>query len=123
MSDTSMKANDSLEALVGQVADDFLRRQEAGARPDVEEYVTRHPEAAELLRKVLASLKVLELSHPLAKDGSAPRELGDFRLLRIGGPDRQRTRRSAGGFSGLGAGCTGNARGALAAHRYASRRP
>ncbi len=82
MADTSVKESGCLESLVGQVADEFLRRQEAGERPDVEEYVARHPEAAELLRKVLASLQVLDLSHPVAADGSAPRELGDFRLRR-----------------------------------------
>jgi serine/threonine protein kinase/WD40 repeat protein len=86
MSSASPKEIDSLESLVGQVADEFLRRQEAGEHPDVEEYATRHPEPAELLRKVLASLKVLDLSHPLAAEGNgdsaAPRELGDFRLIR-----------------------------------------
>ena len=49
----------SLESLVAAVADEFLQRQRQGERPDVEEYCTRHPEAAALLRKVLASLEVL----------------------------------------------------------------
>src|SRR6516225_5161153 len=72
----------SQESVVRQLADEFLRRQEAGERPDVEEYVAHHPQAADLLRKVLASLQVLDLSHPVVGDGAAARELGDFRLLR-----------------------------------------
>src|SRR5262249_40618388 len=67
----------------------FLRRQEAGERPDVEEYVARYPQAAEVLRNVLASLRLLDASLPgVAEPGaSVPAEgaagiLGDFRLLR-----------------------------------------
>ena len=45
----------SLESLVGRLADEFLRRQEAGERPDVEEYVARYPQAADVLRNVLAA--------------------------------------------------------------------
>ena len=48
-----------LESLVGRLADEFLQRQEAGERPDIEEYTARHPRAADLLRKVLASLQLL----------------------------------------------------------------
>jgi serine/threonine protein kinase len=89
MRDAAMDDNGSLELLVGQVADEFLCRQERGERPDVEEYVARHPEAADLLRKVLASLEVLELSQvpdtaSVAGEAvvTAPRALGDFELLR-----------------------------------------
>jgi hypothetical protein len=38
----------SLESLVGQVADEFLRRQRAGEHPHVEEYLARYPEAADV---------------------------------------------------------------------------
>jgi hypothetical protein len=79
----------SLESLVGRLADEFLRRQQAGERPDVEEYVARHPQAAELLRKVLASLRLLDVSlsggaAPAAGDahGPATGTLGDFRIVR-----------------------------------------
>jgi serine/threonine protein kinase/tetratricopeptide (TPR) repeat protein len=87
MSNVSVKESAHLESLMGQVADEFLRRQESGERPDVEEYVARHPEAAELLRKVLASLQVLEWSQSRGESGAAPGGLtadvlGDFRLLR-----------------------------------------
>jgi tetratricopeptide (TPR) repeat protein len=79
----------SLESLVGRLADEFLRRQDAGEQPDVEEYVARHPEAADLLRKVLTSLQLLDTSlsggASLATgdgDGAAMGTLGDFRLVR-----------------------------------------
>jgi serine/threonine protein kinase len=76
-----------LESLVGHVADEFLRRQEQGERPDVEEYVARHPEAAPVLRKVLAALGVLERSlagaaAPAAGPVEPAAALGDFRILR-----------------------------------------
>ena len=45
----------SLESLVGRLADEFLRRQEAGERPDVEEYVARYPQTADVLRNVLVT--------------------------------------------------------------------
>jgi hypothetical protein len=78
----------SLESLVGRMADEFLRRQEAGERPDVEEYIARYPQAAEVLRKVLASLQLLRASLtgqgvPAGDSGDEPTgTLGDFRLIR-----------------------------------------
>jgi WD40 repeat protein/serine/threonine protein kinase len=78
----------SLESLVGQVADEFLQRQERGERPDVQEYAARYPEAAPVLRKVLAGLALLERS---LADAALPGTndenpltgtLGDFRILR-----------------------------------------
>jgi WD40 repeat protein/serine/threonine protein kinase len=76
----------SLESLVAEVADDFLERQRRGEHPDVEEYAARHPQAAEMLRKVLASLQLVGVS---ADGGLVPgkaelpaRELGDFRIVR-----------------------------------------
>src|SRR5262245_46929031 len=79
----------SLESLVGRLADEFLRRQEAGERPDVEEYVARYPQPAEGLRHVLASLRLLYASlpgvaaaGPSRAEADVPGTLGDFRLLR-----------------------------------------
>jgi serine/threonine protein kinase/cytochrome c553 len=75
----------SLESLVAGVADEFMDRQRKGERPNVEEYVARHPEAADVLRKVLTALEVVGLSLP--GSASLPSDelsgvLGDFRLLR-----------------------------------------
>jgi serine/threonine protein kinase/Flp pilus assembly protein TadD len=88
MSEVTVGEVVSVESLVARVADEFRERQARGERPDPEEYARRHPEAAELLRKVLASLEVLGLS--LASDepgasatGEGPTgTLGDFLLIR-----------------------------------------
>jgi serine/threonine protein kinase len=78
-----------LDSIVGQVADDFLRRQQAGERPDPEEYAARHPAAAPLIRNVLRSLRLVESA---GGSGGPPPEggpdeaalglLGDFRIVR-----------------------------------------
>jgi tetratricopeptide (TPR) repeat protein len=89
MSSAPVNTSESLESLVGRVADEFLRRQEAGDRPDVEEYAARHPEATDVLRKVLAALRVLDASRDGGADAGEPAAdglvggtLGDYRLLR-----------------------------------------
>lgn len=90
MSTAPLQLDESLESLVGQVADEFLRRQRTGERPTAEEYVARFPQAAEVLRPVLASLSLLDFSHsprPSAEGSPDTGEpvtgtLGDFRILR-----------------------------------------
>jgi len=88
MSETSESVDRSLESLVGRVADEFLRRQRNGESPDVEEYVARYPEAADLLRPALASLRLLDCSkvgHEAAAEDVSDEvrgTLGDFRILR-----------------------------------------
>jgi tetratricopeptide (TPR) repeat protein len=87
MSEARIAEQHGLESLVGRVADEFLGRQEAGERPDVEEYVARYPQAADLLRKVLASLQLLGASlaggEPTPTGGDEPPgTLGDFRIIR-----------------------------------------
>src|SRR5436190_22758744 len=87
MSEALVRDEVSLDSLVAEVADDFLGRQGRGERPDVEVYAARYPHAAEVLRNVLASLRLVGLS----ADGGHPPEgepepatglLGDFRILR-----------------------------------------
>jgi serine/threonine protein kinase/Flp pilus assembly protein TadD len=90
MSESRVAEEQGLESLVGRLADEFLARQEVGEQPDVEEYVARHPQAADLLRKVLASLQLLGASlsgaGPTAPGGEeAAGTLGDFRILREAG--------------------------------------
>src|SRR5262245_39601207 len=79
----------SLESFVAQVVDEFRERQKRGESPDVEEYAARHPHAADLLRKVLASWQLIGLSdggalapQEAAVDGTVSGTLGDFRLVR-----------------------------------------
>ena len=78
-----------LDSLVGELADEFLRRQEQGERPDPEEYAARHPEAATLIRNALRSLRLVESAdgsgdpHGAGQlDEAVAEPLGDFHLLR-----------------------------------------
>jgi serine/threonine protein kinase/Flp pilus assembly protein TadD len=89
MSQAPVRPDESLESLVAQVVDEFRERQRRGEQPEVEEYARRYPQAAELLRKVLASWQLIGLSAarpPVAAgDGSEEQVaglLGDFRLVR-----------------------------------------
>jgi tetratricopeptide (TPR) repeat protein/serine/threonine protein kinase len=85
MTQASVGQEASLESLVARVADEFRERQRRGERPAEEEYAARHPEAAALLRQVLACLEAVGLSGAPPGRGpeSPPAEpLGDFRLLR-----------------------------------------
>jgi serine/threonine-protein kinase len=80
----------ALEALVGQVADEFTARLKRGDKPDVEEYAQLYPVAADLLRGILPTLEVL---HPDDAESEPADELlsaldvlkgclGDFRIIR-----------------------------------------
>jgi WD40 repeat protein/serine/threonine protein kinase len=86
MNEPAVGEDASLESLVGQVANEFLERRERGERPEVDEYAARYPQAAPLIRKVLASLEMLSLSLASHVEGTAEDAvtgtLGDFRLLR-----------------------------------------
>jgi serine/threonine protein kinase/Flp pilus assembly protein TadD len=90
MTGQSTRAADSssaVEALVARVADEFGERRARGERPDPEEYATRHPEAATLIRDVLAVFGMLGASSGVAEarpeGGAAPAQvLGDFRIVR-----------------------------------------
>jgi serine/threonine protein kinase len=93
MTDALVREDLSLESLVAQAADEFLARQRQGERPDVEEYAARYPQAAPVLRKVLASLQLLGFPVDAGLSLRLPAEagaasgvaetgtLGDFRLL------------------------------------------
>ena len=58
MTETPARSDTTLEALVAGVVDEFQARRRRGERPDIEEYAGRHPEAADLLRRVLAALQL-----------------------------------------------------------------
>src|SRR4051812_13493968 len=78
--------NGAPESLLGRVADEFLRRLEAGEQPSVEDYVQRYPDVGDTLRRMLSALLLLE--HSAAESGAAASAsghltgvLGDFRVL------------------------------------------
>jgi serine/threonine-protein kinase len=82
--------NESLEALVGQVADEFTDRINKGEWPDVEDYVLRYPEIATVLRQVLPALQVMGpcsgAVEPSRTQAAGEVQLtgclGDFRIVR-----------------------------------------
>jgi len=83
-------APDPLEALVGQVADEFTQRLNRDEQPEIEEYAERYPQIAALLRQVLPALQLIRvpardldsLSDPSASPLQPAGCLGDFRLIR-----------------------------------------
>ncbi len=90
MSDRLELESQSMEALLGQVADEFTDRLNRGERPDIEDYARRYPELAAILRQVLPALQVMgpgisqDEAGPAQTAGEAPASgfLGDFRLIR-----------------------------------------
>ncbi|HZZ82570.1 MAG TPA: protein kinase [Gemmataceae bacterium] len=82
MSDMAALGDGLVESLVGHIADDFLRRQERGENPDIEEYATRYPDAAPLLRNVLGSLRLIAQTSASVARETVSSTFGDFRLLR-----------------------------------------
>src|SRR3954470_22760278 len=88
MSDSTVD-RDPIEVL----ADSFLARFRRGERPSIEEYAAQHPELAEEIRSLLPALVMLEQGKSIAgpatgfnggavSAGPAPRQLGDYLILR-----------------------------------------
>ena len=89
-----LKVDDAqAETLMGQIVDEFLERRDRGERPDVEEYVRRHPQFADVLRQMLPAMglmtwSALASSCPLEGAAGGASELvpeaplGDYRLVR-----------------------------------------
>ncbi len=85
-------ADTSLEVLVVDIADDFAERVARGEKVSIEDYTSRHPQFADVIREVLTSLELIrEYSRPSAELNIQPDaqsnsgihgQLGDFRLLR-----------------------------------------
>jgi WD40 repeat protein/serine/threonine protein kinase/tetratricopeptide (TPR) repeat protein len=80
---------------IEMLADSFLARFRRGERPSVEEYAVQHPELADDIRELLPALVMLEQEKPktgaaagthggpgAADSGPAPRQLGDYLILR-----------------------------------------
>ena len=79
-----------LETLLGQIADEFTQRLNDGERPHLQEYLTRYPEMAGLLKEVLSTIESMRFNESEENRFGASSEiatssmglLGDFRLLR-----------------------------------------
>ena len=79
--------NQSVEDLVGRVADEFIAALDRGESPGVEEVAGRHPQYAVVLRDVLGALVAMRPGPgDAAADPPPPADpagcLGDFRILR-----------------------------------------
>jgi hypothetical protein len=59
-----------VEALIGQVAEQFIDQIARGEQPNIEEYVGRYPAIASVLRQALASLQLIRV--PVLEDGTMP---------------------------------------------------
>jgi tetratricopeptide (TPR) repeat protein len=62
VSDLIETRDDSTEALMGEIVDDFLERIGDGGRPDIEEYARRYPDLATILRQMLPALRAIHSS-------------------------------------------------------------
>jgi serine/threonine protein kinase len=81
MNSSSDQGDGTEQVRVGQIANEFTDRLHRGERPDVEEYVQRHPELAVELRGVLGAL--LALRPPLPPQPPPLAGLpGDYRVVR-----------------------------------------
>src|SRR5262249_30702119 len=88
MSDASN--DEALESLFGQIADEFTDRLNRGESPEVEEYVRRYPDIADVLREGLPVLQTMRKpasdyagdQAPSATRRALPERLGDYRILR-----------------------------------------
>ena len=84
------QSHDAASAQMGQIMDEYLERANRGERPSIEEYVDRYPDLAEVIRKMLPALEVMQGSDGLDTTGDAPvpngiqphGPLGDFHIVR-----------------------------------------
>ena len=78
----------SVETLLGQVANEYSGRLARGESPEIEEYVERYPQIAELIREVFPALGLLKDASKSDTDDSAEpvdvsarHSLGDYRII------------------------------------------
>ena len=87
---TDKLSQDAASAQMGQIMDEYLERANRGERPDIDEYAKRHPELADVIRKMLPALEVMQASDGLEETGEQQTSdeirpdgpLGDFQIVR-----------------------------------------
>jgi WD40 repeat protein/serine/threonine protein kinase len=93
MSFSAPTDSDALEALMGQVLDEYAEQLARGVQPSVEEYASRYPQLGGVLRLTLPALEAVRRSSAVespqrAEESSdvgtpdAERRLGEFRINR-----------------------------------------
>jgi serine/threonine protein kinase/WD40 repeat protein/tetratricopeptide (TPR) repeat protein len=88
-------SDSSREALLEQLAEEFVERHRRGERPAPSEYAEQHPDLAEEIRDLFPALVRIEHLKPVAGDltgafvpetsptaGHIPERLGEYRILR-----------------------------------------
>ena len=81
-SQTETFNSESLDSLIGQVADDFLARQERGENPTIEEYAAKYPAAAAAIREALAMLRLVGTDRQLVDEHAGAVIAGKYTLSR-----------------------------------------
>ncbi|QDU61656.1 Serine/threonine-protein kinase PrkC [Planctomycetes bacterium Pan216] len=81
MSSSRAAEDSAVISAVGLVVDEFLDRRRRGESPSIEEYATRHPEMAELIRDVLPMIDLVP-SPTDEPDTAHPERIGDFQIIR-----------------------------------------
>jgi eukaryotic-like serine/threonine-protein kinase len=90
MREASAHHDETVEELLGQVADEFTDRLRRGERPDIEDYARANPRIAAVIREVFPSLLMMPPGLPdspasdeaARSDTSFSGTLGDYRLIR-----------------------------------------
>src|SRR5262249_21234625 len=87
-----MPDSESRDAIVLELAEEFLDRYRKGERPPLREYIDRHPELASEIKEVFPAMAMLEniavvdesLDEPADRAAAVPplQQLGDFRIIR-----------------------------------------
>src|SRR5579875_2564632 len=88
-------ADSSRDALLEQLAEEFVERHRRGERPALSEYVNRHPDLAEEVRDLFPALVQIEKLKPASGDLTGdfvpstappderiPERFGEYRILR-----------------------------------------
>ena len=83
---------DQVDQLLGEVAEEYFQRVSRGEEPSIEEYATRYPQIADLIRETFAAVTFINQSAvseihsgSAAKPTTSVREpstVGDFRIVR-----------------------------------------
>lgn len=82
------KSTDPDPMQLGELIDEFTARVRAGQRPRVEDYASRHPQLADEIRELFPTLLTMEQAGVGANEasvtasGKAPKQLGEYRILR-----------------------------------------
>lgn len=86
-----VQQTDAIDTLLGEIANEFSERLADGESPSIDEYAEKYPQIAQMIREVFPALNLLRDNSTNGKGDvrpttaapltSAPKSLGDFRIL------------------------------------------